>query len=93
MRALRRNVVQVGRDVQAAVDLPEVVRRRPVLTLAGSVLAGVFLSRLVDTGSRRMTRRVVGTMIRPLLKPTLAGLGTSIAGLIGGRPIDTRDDR
>ena len=91
LRSLQDNVTDIGHDLRTSVDLPALVQRHPTACVVGGIVGGWMLGKLLTSGGRRVASGVVGTMIRPLFKPTLAGLGTAIAGLIVGSPIGTSD--
>jgi hypothetical protein len=85
-RSLASATQRMGDELQKVVDVPGLVRRRPYLSLGTGTAAGFVLGRIIRGSSRGMMRRGLRIILVPLVRPTLAGLGTAIAGMMLGEP-------
>lgn len=84
LRALTQATRVTGEAVEQAVDLEGHVRRRPVLALSLSALAGFVTAGFVCTNGGRVTRGAFHAAWSPLVQPTLGALGSMVAKALLG---------
>ena len=84
LKSLGRATRATGTAVEQAVDLQGHVRRRPVLSLGLSALAGFAVAGIAFTNTRRFTSGAIRAAWSPLVRPTLGALGGLVAQILIG---------
>lgn len=86
LRALSRAQGRIVRQVSKVVGLRDLVREQPVLTLGAGVAAGFLTGTMLRSKSQRLARSAFRSVLVPLVRPTIRGLGTAIASVLVGGP-------
>lgn len=91
LRSLSRAGRSTGTAVEQAVDLQGHVRRRPVLALGLSAVAGFAVASIAFRNSRRITRGALRAVWSPLVRPTLGAMGGMVARMLLGSVESARE--